>query len=233
MRRVHRIHERESEGVNMQANLTALVDEAISLESKMKEDKKKLDAIKAELTTAAFADMENKNLKFMQIFGTAGHFNASYKEKFEIDNFARLVDVLGEIAKAKITRKEEVKYDAEARFKAALIALFKNEYSKDPTIDDVLRGLGLDDKAIKTVKKKLKGDYIKDRKVLESVGATGDLEEELDAIRLYKNYELIDRFFGELTEDQREQVRKCVFVEESLAVGLEYDKNAGKEDDAE
>lgn len=217
-------------------HLAALVDEAIVLERKIKEDKKRLDAIKAELTTAAYTDMENKNLSFLQIFGSAGHFNAVVKEKFEIDNYDRLVEVLGEVAKSKIARREEIKYETEARFRSALIALFKNDYDRSVSIDDVLRGLGLDSATIKTVKKKLKGDYLKDKKVLEAVGVQGDLEEELDAIRMAKNAELIDRFFGQLTEEQVEQIKKSIFVEDSISVGLEYAKedeingNAATED---
>ena len=203
--------------------LAILVDEAIALEKKMKEDKKKLDQFKATLTNAAYAEMDNKNIKYLQIFGADGHFNVAYKEKFEIDNFTRLVELLGEIAKAKITRKEEVKYSTEARFKTALIALFKGEYSKEITIEKVLQGLGLDVQAIKVVKKKLKGEYLKDKKVLESNGIKGDCEEELHAIRLYKNCELVERFFGELTNEQIEQVRKAVFVEDGISVGLEYE----------
>ncbi|MBW5445848.1 ABC transporter permease [Cohnella sp. CFH 77786] len=220
----------------MSTSLAQLVDEAIILERKMKEDKKRLDAIKAELTTAAYAEMDNKNLSHLQIFGTAGRFNAVYKEKFEIDNYERLLTVLGELVRAKVARKEEVKYDVEARFKAALIALFKGDYSRDIQIDDVLRELGLSPDAIKTVKKKLKGEYLKDKKLLEALGIQGDLEEELDAIRLAKNAELIDRFFAELTEEQIEIVRKSVFVEDNISVGFEYVKeddangNAGSED---
>ncbi|QUO43438.1 ABC transporter permease [Brevibacillus composti] len=219
----------------MQTNLTALVDEAIALERKMKEDKKRLDAIKAELTTAAYAVMDNRNLSFLQIFGSAGHFNAVYKEKFEIDNYERLIEVLGDVARSKIIRKEEVKYDTESRFKAALIALYKGDYSKDISIDEVLRGLGLSPDAMKAVKKKLKGEYLKDKKLLETVGVQGDLEEELDAIRLAKNAELIERFFGQLTAEQIDDVKKSIFVEESISVGLEYAKedethgNAGSE----
>lgn len=207
----------------MQEELFSLVDEAISLEKKMKEDKKTLDQIKAKLTNAAYEEMDNKNLKFMQIFGLYGSFNMVYKEKLEIDNFNRLVEVLGEIAKAKITRKEEIKYEAESRFKAALIALCNDDYSDEISIEQVLEVLELDDKAIKAVKKKLKGDYLRDKKVLENVGVLGDCEEELHYIRLYKNYELVDRFFGELTDEQIAQVKKAVFIEDGISVGLEYE----------
>lgn len=207
------------------AELSALVDEGISLEKQIKQNVNRLDAIKAELQAAAIEEMENKNLKWLQIFGSLGHFNVSHKEKFEIDDYDALISLLGERARAKIARKEEVKYSTEARFKEALIALYKEDYATDGLmLDNVLAGLGLDAATIKSVKKRLKGDYLKDRKVLESVGVTGELEEELDAIRQIKNAELIDRFFSGLTPEQTAQVRKAVFVEDQIGVGLEYEK---------
>lgn len=201
-----------------------LVDKAIELDKRMKADKKELDEIKAELQTEAYAEMDDKNLKWLQLFGHTGVFNVAYKEKFEIDDYTALIDLLGEKAKAKITRKEEVKYDTEARFKAALIALYKGEYSNETSLDNVLRGMDLDEKIIKVVKKKLKGDYINDKKVLESVGVQGEREEELDAIRLCKNAELVERFFGDLATEEIEIVRKAIFIEDSLSAGLEYEK---------
>lgn len=207
--------------------LAELVDEGIALEKQIKESGKQLDAIKAELQAAAIEEMDNKNLKWLQIFGKNGHFNVSQKEKFEIDDYPALIAVLGEKAQAKIAREEKIKYTTEARFKAALIALFRGDYAdaeEGYTLDDILRGLDLDDKTIKAVKKKLKGDYLKDKKLLESVGVTGECEEELDAIRLLKNAELVQRFFGGLDAEQLEQIKKAVFVEDSVGVGLEYEQ---------
>lgn len=202
-----------------------LIDKGIALDKQIKEDTKHLDAIKAKLQAAAVEVMDNKNLKWLQIFGNDGHFNIAQKDKLEIDDYTALIDVMGEKAKSKITRKEEIKYTVDARFKEALIALFKLDFAKDrQTLDEVLQGLGLEAATIKVVKKKLKGEYLKDKKVLESVGITGDCEEELDAIRQIKNAELIDRFFDGLSSEQLTQVRKAVFVEDSIGVGLEYEK---------
>lgn len=202
----------------------ALVDEAIKLDRRMKEDKKRLDEIKATLTSEAFEQMENKNIKFMQVFGQEGSCNVTYKEKFEIDHYTRLVEALGEIAEGKVKKKVETKYEADNLFKAALIALYNGEYDNSITIEDVLSGLGIEPKKIKVVMKKLKGNYITDKKALESVGVTGEIEEELDAIRQYKNYELIQRFFSDLTHEQIEKIRKSIFVEENISIGLDYAK---------
>lgn len=206
----------------MNEQLALLIDEGIELDRQMKQSKKRLDQIKAALTKFAYIEMDNKSLKYMQLFGTNGHFNVVYKEKFEIDNYNRLNMAFGEVVASNISRKVEVKYEVTDRFKASLIAICKDEYSPMTSIDEVLQGLGLDSKAIKTAKKKLKGDYLKDKKVLESLGVTGECEEELYAIRLYKNYELVDRFFGELTAEQIEQVKKSVFIEDGISVGFEY-----------
>lgn len=201
-----------------------LIDEAIVIERRMKDDKKRLDEIKSKLTTQAVEQMDNKNLKYVQFFGSAGKFNVSYKEKFEIDRFSVLERVLGDLAEGKIAKKVDVKYEVDAKLKAALIALFKGEFSNVSPPSFVLNGLGLDSKTMKAVEKKLKGDYLSDKKLLESVGATGDLEEELDAIRMYKQWELVDRFFGDLTAEQLEELKRAIFVEDNLAVGFDYEK---------
>lgn len=201
-----------------------LVDEAILLDRRMKEDKKRLDEIKATLTAQAAAEMDNKNLKYHQIFGAAGRFNVFYKEKFEVDRYGVLHANLGELAEGKISKKEEVKYEVETKLKAALIALFKGEYSNVIPISHILFNLGISDVKAKAITKKLKGDYITDKKLLESVGAQGDLEEELDAIRQYKNWEMVDRFFGHLQPEQLEEIKRAIFVEDNIAVGLDYEK---------
>jgi hypothetical protein len=205
------------------------IDRAIALDRKMKQQKKELDGIKAELQSAALADMENKNIKYVQFFGKAGNCEVIYKEKFEIDNFSLLMEVVGKLLKDKVTRKEEVKFEVDGRFKEVLIALFKGQFAVHD-IDSILNNLGLTEKQIKVVKKKLKGDYRKDKALLESVGVTRSLEEELDAIKELKNMELIQRYFTPETIDM-EKLRKSLWVEDSLSVSINYDAETGGESD--
>lgn len=209
-------------------SLTNKVDRAIALDKAIREQKKELDGIKAELQTAALTDMENKSLKYMQLFGTAGSCEAMYKEKFEIDNFDRLVAVVGNLVRDKVKREEEIKYKVDGRFKDALIALVKGDF-RQHDLDMILVGMGLDAKKIKVAKKKLKGEYRKDKEVLASLGVIGTREEELDAIREAKNLELIERFF-ELENIDRDELKKCVFIEESLSIGLSYDAESNSDD---
>lgn len=200
------------------------IDQAIALDKSIKEQKKELDKIKADLQTLALSDMENKNIKHVQLFGSQGNFEAFYKEKLEIDNYRLMIRLLGDIVRDKVTRKVEVKFDIDARFKTALTALLKGDY-KPHDVDAILLGMGLDEKAIKAAKKKLKGDYKADKKTLETLGVTGELEEELDAIHEAKNLELVQRYF-DLNGIDREQVKKALWLEETLSVSMTYDAEA-------
>ena len=200
------------------------IDRAIELDREIKAKKKELDCLKAILQGLALEDMENKNIKHVQLFGNLGNFEAAYKEKLEIDNYRQLVRMLGDIVRDKVTRKVEVKFEIDARFKAALIALIKGEF-KSHDMDALLIGMGLDEKAVKTAKKKLKGDYKADKKTLEALGVSGKREEELDAIREVKNLELVERFFN-LSVIDRELMKKALWLEESLSVTMNYDAEA-------
>ena len=209
--------------MTMQADLIAAkINRAIEIEKTIKNLKTALEEIKAGLQAEALAQMENKNLKYVQLFGDAGSFEASHKVKFEVDNFAALVEAVGDLARDKVTRKEVVKYEVEPRFREALIALAGGDYARYD-IAAILSGAGISDpKQMKLALKKLKGDYKKDKALLESLGLGGDLEEELDAIRAEKNRELVERFF-EIKQIDQEKLRRSIFVEDSLSVGLSYD----------
>jgi hypothetical protein len=201
-------------------NLAEKIDRAIALDKSIKEQVKELDKIKADLQTVALEDMENKNIKHVQFFGTQGGFEAFYKEKLEVDNYRLLVRLLGDIVRDKVTRKVEVKFGIDTRFKAALIALLKGDY-KEHDLDGLLADMGLDAKAVKAARKKLKGDYKADKKTLEALGVTGEREEELDVIREAKNLELVRRF--DLDAINLEQLKKALWLEETLSVAMNYD----------
>jgi len=203
--------------------MRVLVDEAIEIERRMKADKLQLDSLKARIQTHAFAAMQDKNLKYRRVYGSGGYATVTYKTKFDLLNYVRLQRAVGDIAKDHVKRAEEVKYDAKAAFKSALIAVYEGDYGKEITIEDILRGLGLNDKQIKTAKRRLKGDYNKDKALLQSFGAQGELEEELDAIRRYRTAELVESYFGDLTPLQIDEIRRAVNVEQELTIGLEYE----------
>lgn len=207
-------------------NIEEKVSKAIEIDRQMKENKKQLDAIKAELQAEALQEMENKNLKYVEYFGTEGSCAIAYKEKFEVDNLPALIQSVGEVIEGKYTKEESIKITIDSKFKDALIALYKGEF-KQHDIVKILKDLNLYDKDIKFALKKLKGDYFKDKELLVSLGVRGSIEEELDAIREQKNYELILKFF-DLENLNIEKVKQSISVEDSLSVGLNYEKIEGQ-----
>jgi len=205
-------------------NRKGLVEEAIRLDKEIKERTAKLNEVKAHLQAEGLREMENKNLRFFQIFSESGSCEIGYKQKLEIDNYSRLVHVLGSIVTEKVAKKEEVKYDPDKKFKDALIALYLGDY-EDCDLEKLLfSDLGVsDEKQRKMLLKKLKGEYTADSRLLKSVGVTEAAEEELDAIRRQRNYELVTRFFDVEAVDEAE-LKKAIFVEDSLSLGLTYEK---------
>lgn len=201
------------------------IDRAIALDKSIKANNKELNKLKAELQAEALSDMENKNIKHVQMFGSQGNFEATFKEKLEIDNYRLLIRLLGDIVRDKVTRSIETKFDIDKRFKEVLMHLLKGDY-KAHDMDALLIGMGLNDKAIRIAKKKLKGDYKADKKTLEALGVTGDREEELDFIREIKNFELVERYF-DIGAIDMEQLKKALWLEESLSVAFTYDQEAG------
>lgn len=203
-------------------NIKEKVNKAIEIDKRMKKDKKELDAIKAELQAEALTEMDNKNLKYVEYFADQGSSCVvMYKEKFEVDNLPELCQVVGEVIVGKVKKEETVKVTVDDKFKKALIVLYSGEY-KQHDIVQILKDLYLDDKKIKVALKKLKGEYKTDKELLESLGVKAEIEEELDAIREQKNFELVEKFF-KLDEIDVERLKRSISVEETLSIGLNYE----------
>ena len=203
------------------AEAAALTSRALSLDSEIKDKKKELEAVKAKLQSMGLAEMENKNLKYIRFGSINGACEISHKTKFEIDNYGKLEFAIEDkrLLLDKIKRKEEIKYEVDSRFKAALIAFITRDYAQHD-LPGLLQEMGIvDDKAQKLVLKKLRGDYVKDKQLLESLGFGGELEEELDAIREEKNRELVERYFDPALTDI-EELRRAIYLEDQISITL-------------
>ncbi len=216
-------------------NKREMIDRAIKLEKQGREVKIELDGIKAKLQAEALTEMENKNTKYVEYFGSTGSVFVSYKEKFEVDNLPALKEIFGEVLTGKVKTEETVKITLDSKIKSAVMALYKGEYGKWD-LSHLLTGMGLDQKQIKAVLKKLKGDYSKDLQTLRSFGIDSEslVEEELDAIREQKNLEMIMKFIDPAAVDL-EKLRRAISIEESLSIGLifELEGDEGENDRAE
>lgn len=201
--------------------LAEKIDQAITLEKRMKEDKRRLDGLKAELQSEIYGDMLNKNLKWKQMGASSGLCNVTVKDKLEIDSYQMLIDLLGDLVESKVTKKEKVDYEINSEFKRALIALYRQDYRQEE-LTGLLEQLGLDSKQQKLALKKLSGDYAKDKQLLSGLGVTGELEEELDLIHDQKNYELVSRYFDldKVDEVFLKQLKLALSVEDTVAIGL-------------
>lgn len=204
----------------------AIVKEIIMLDKQIKEKKKRQEELKLIIQSQGINELENKNIKYIQYYTVDGSCDVTYKQKMEIDNIKILEEIFDNVIADKITKKEEVKYEIESKFKCALIAIYTGEYKKH-NIEKILQDLGLDADKIKLALKKLKGEYIADKKLLESLGVVDDeLEEELDAIRENKNYELIDKYIDINSIDDAliDKIKRAISIEESVTLGLSYEK---------
>lgn len=205
-----------------QAQFEKGMQELSYLDSKIKEMTRTKKLIESELQSVLFQELENKNLKFIEVDTTSGAANLAYKNKLTIDDFSMLQGLFGDMVFSKVKREieEKIKFSSKD-FEQAIIALYQGNF-KEHNLDELLSGLGLDEKQKKTALKKLKGDYIKDKELLESMGAQDDdLEEELDIIKEHKNWELVSRFFG-TDEVDLEKLKRAIFVEEILAFGTKF-----------
>ena len=203
-----------------------IVKEIIMLDKQIKEKKKRQEELKLIIQTQGINELENKNIKYIQYYTVDGSCDITYKQKMEIDNIKILEEIFDNVIADKITKKEEVKYEIESKFKCALIAIYTGDYKKH-NIEKILQDLGLATDKIKLALKKLKGEYIADKKLLESLGVVDDeLEEELDAIRENKNYELIDKYIDINSIDDAliDKIKRAISIEESVTLGLSYEK---------
>lgn len=208
-------------------NQKEIINKVIQLDKEIKNKKKEQEELKAKLQSNGLLELENKNLKYLQMYGTDGTVDMAYKTKMEIENIKTLKEIFGYVIDAKVETKISTKYEMENKFKTALIALYTGDYKKH-NIEEILYKLGLDENNTKLAMKKLKGEYIADKKLLESLGAKDKdgLEEELDAIRENKNYELLERYIDieKIDDSIREKIKRAISIEESISMGISYEK---------
>lgn len=203
-----------------------LIDYAIQLDKDIKEKTDSLNRIKAKLQSSGLLELENRNIKYLQLYGESGTCDMTYRQKCDIDNVNLLRKIFGSQIDDKIIREEKITYKIDSKLKNALIALYMKDYNPND-INSILSGLGLDDNQIKLAGKKLKGDYFKDKQLLSSLGVdTENIEEELDAIRESKNYDLIDKYIDITAFDNEklEDLKRAISVDETLTIGLSYEQ---------
>ena len=209
-----------------------LTDMLIQKQKEASELKQEIDAMKGELQTRGLKVLDERNQKFIEFFGeNVGTASVTIAQKVEILNYFRLKELLGaEFTEEKIRRMPtDIKYDVDSKFNQALIALVTNDYEADTTIDEAMKRMEATQTQKELIKKKLKGDYKKDRKILADILKTDERElsydTELFFIGKIKKYQLICSYFDETRLDEiKTELKKCVAVDETVKIAAKSTK---------
>ncbi len=211
-----------------------LIDKIVEKDKEMKELKKQSDAIKAEMQSRGLQVLEDKNIKTTEYYGTdSNNLTVTKSQDMEILNYPALEKIFGkELLEDKVKRTVEVKLEVEKKFKQALIDLFTNDYIADKSLEDFLKEefKELDTKQLKLLLKKLKGDYKKDKELLNTLIQREDLDAELYYINRIKAFENIKAYVNdEDLEEVTEAVRRYMIVNDTIKITVKYDKEAAEE----
>jgi hypothetical protein len=133
-----------------------------------------------------------------------------------------------------VTETTKTDYKYKPMLERVLKAIFTGDYTFEYTMEEFL-GTQLpvkpDAPQMKLLLKKLKGDYAKDREILENVlgsvdgKAVLDLDVELWHIYRIRNGELIRAVLPEeFLDDTIEEIRKCLIVDSKTGITIDYDK---------
>lgn len=211
----------------MNESIRKLVDRAADLERTMKGIKEKQDEIASKLQQEALAMMQTKKVKTIQLFGTNGNYVLVTKaSKVSLLSYDRIKKVLKENMNTMIS--STVSYSLKKEFKVIAEGIFKAEL-EHKTVEEVLKEVGLEDKQISVVTKKLKLDYLKDKEVLKSVGLKEeDVETYLffvhEAIVYEKIKEALKAYEGEAYTKAVEEIKASVILEETPKITIKYEE---------
>lgn len=212
-----------------------LVGEAVRLDQELKQSKKELDAVKAELQARGLQTIEDRNVKVIRYYAPEGNVSVGESQSMDVLNVDKLKAVLPEsVWKSKVTEKTETKYTFDRKLEQMLKAVFTGDYTFEYKLDEFLEQMSVhpDEKQKRLLLKKLKGDYLTDRQTLMSVfGCTdedtpGDyFDVELWYIYKIKNGELIQAFLPEEFLDEAvQEIKKCLIVDSKTSITIDYDK---------
>lgn len=204
-----------------------LVDTVVWLEKERKQNIQKTNAYKAELQARGLAAIEDKNIRFIRFQGGSGSCSVADTQSLDILNPIGLREAMPEgLFDSLVSVEIKPAYKPPAKLEKALKAIFIEEYTREYTLAEFLSFMSVspDEKQRKMLLKKLKGEYEKDKSLLESLfsAAETDWDVELWYINRIKNMELIKTYFGEdVTDEALAAMRRCILVESKTALRIE------------
>lgn len=211
----------------MSEAIRKLVDRAADLDRAIQGMKAKQDEIASKLQQEALAKMKEKKVKTVQFFGSKGNYVLVTKaSKVSLLNYNRVKKVFGNNIGTMISKN--LAYTLKKEFKTISEGIFQGDI-EPKTVKEVLSEIGLDEKQIDLVSKKLKLDYLKDKQVLKSVGlAEDDMETYIffihEAIVYEKIKEALSSYEGEAYEAAVTDIKNSVIVEETPKITIKYEE---------
>lgn len=215
-----------------------LIDSSIALDRLIKDQKRSLENLKAELQARGLRQMEDQNIRYVKYYGSYGSAAVADTMMLDTLNMERLTEYLGEgLIRQKVKSTTETKYKYDPKLERALKAIFTGDYTFEYGLEEFLEQMPIrpDEKQKKLLLKKLKGDYRQDKATLLTVLGymeRGQDEREVDApdldvelwyIYRIKNAELIRAFLPEEhLEEIMENVKKCILVESKTTITIDY-----------
>lgn len=213
-------------------NLVELVDEYSKLDSQVEALKKKMNSIASKIQQQALKVMDNKKVKTVQYFGSNSNYVLVTKaSKVDLIAYKQIKEVFKDITENYVKEKDP-QYELKKEFKLIASGIFEGDIESKP-LKDVLKEIGLNDAQVKLAVKKLKLDYIKDKRLLQSLGLKDDdIEAWIFFIHEAMINEKIEKAldaagYKEGTEGYKEALNKiktAVIVEETPKITVNYKK---------
>lgn len=212
----------------MNKNLTdeQLVQKLIEYDKKQSEIKKESDALKAELMNRGLARLGETNTKYTKFYGGEGTVAIVDTQTLEILNLPAMRRLLGkEFVDQFVTIETKKSIAIADKFKKALMAIASGDYTFEYSLDEFLvNQMECPSEKLDGLRKKLKGDYKSDLKVLSAVfPEKTDFTVELFYIYKIKMGELIKGFISDDTESVCKKLKEYLLTDFSVKIQLDYE----------
>lgn len=215
--------EREAE------QLRSMVDEYAELTQRAAEIKERMEYLKGCFEKRAVNDLQDTKLKSATYWGNCNRrVLVTTSESVKPVSVTMIRKVLGRVAPDFV--KEETNVKLTDPCKRLLGMVFQGGYTEG-NLDDTIKAITADEKIQKTLKKKLKGRWEKDKDILKNIAGLSEKEASdwaylaAEVINWGWLAQVLKAGGWEGTTDEAIQIIKAaVIVDESLKVGLEAEK---------
>lgn len=207
-----------------------LIDKFVEWTKLAKDADAEIKKIETEIQSRALAIMESKRIKTVEFYGATNGNSAFVQKAAKVSllkgKYAALKSLFGDAVEDFIKEETEPSYTPLKKFKEIAGPLFLGDYEAQSSVAEILDSMGFDAKTSKTVLRKLKGDWQKDRKLIKSVCDIEDVDTWLYIIEQALVWEKVLTIFGKSkAHNAAEELKRSVLVEESLKIGAQYQED--------